>query len=310
MVHPLIAALIVCAGLLPASSSPANREEGAATPSPLFTFGVVTDIHFSNLKPPKGSRLYAASEGKLQEAVATFESEGVDFVVSLGDMIDGDIESYATIRSILETLPMPVYQVLGNHDFLGPYGSDEQRRVMEALKIRKPCFSVVKEGYRLLFLDSNDCSTYARAAGSAAYREAAACLEALKQEGRANAENYNGALGERQRAWLAGELAKAERRNESVICLTHMPLMPLDGKFTLWDNRQTADLLQRHSCVKAFLAGHHHTGGNGRLGDIVHFTFQGMIEGTQNHYAIVEVYPDRLVIRGYGAQPDASIEFR
>ena len=167
----------------------------------------------------------------------------------------------------------------------------------------------MKEGYRLLFLDSNECSTYARAKGSAAYGEAAVRFEELKREGRANAETYNGALGERQRAWLAKELAKAERRNESVICLTHMPLMPLEGKFTLWDNRQTAALLQRHPCVKAFLAGHHHAGGSDRMGHIPHFTFQGMIEGTQNHYAIVEVYPDRLQIRGYGAQPSASIQF-
>lgn len=286
------------------------HREPDTTGMPLFSFGVITDVHYSTLKPTKGTRHYAASEAKVREAVETFEAAGVDFVVSLGDMIDGDIESYARIDAELRRLPVPIYAVAGNHDFTGPYGSDTQRRVMEELGLRESGYSVVKRGWRLLFLDSNSCSTYARAAGTADYAEAAALFRSLQHAGRANAEHYNGGLGERQRAWLAGQLDEAERRGEAVICLTHMPLLPLDGKFTLWDNRQTAALLESHPCVKAYLAGHHHAGGCGRLGNVFHFTFQGMIEGEQNHYAIVEVYADRLVIRGYGAQPDATATLR
>lgn len=71
-----------------------------------------------------------------------------------------------------------------------------------------------------------------------------------------------------------------------------------------------AELLMRHACVKAFLAGHHHPGGCHAFGRIRHFTFQGLIEGSDNRYAVVEVYRDKLVIRGYGAQPGATLEFR
>lgn len=276
---------------------------------PLFTFGVVSDVHYSNRKETKSSRHYAASGEKIREAVATFDAANVDFVVSLGDMIDGDVASYADIRPILENAAAPVYGIAGNHDYLGPYGSDVQRHVFEELGIAEPYFCLAKAGFRLLFLDSNDISTYARAKGSPEYEEATRILGRLKEAGAANARSYNGAIGEVQRKWLAGQLDDAARKGERVICLAHMPLMPLEGQFTLWNNARIAGLLQGYPCVKAFLAGHHHKGGSHDFGHIRHFTFQGMIENDDNHYAIVEVYADRLVIRGLGAQQGATLTY-
>ncbi|MCM1300424.1 MAG: metallophosphoesterase [Alistipes senegalensis] len=275
--------------------------------SPLFTFGVVTDVHYSSVKETWAARHYTESEEKLREAVATFNRAHVDFVVSLGDMIDGDVGSYAVIRPILEQSAAPVYKILGNHDYLEPYGSEEQRHVLEVLGISDPYFSVSRNGYRLLFLDSNDLSVYARAKDSPEYEEAVALLDSLKRSGAANARQYNGAIGKAQRAWLVRELSAAESRGERVICFAHMPLMPPAGQFTLWNNMQIAALLQKYACVRAFLAGHHHKGGVARFGSVLHFTFQGMIEGLDNHYAIVEVYPEKFVIRGYGVQPDETI---
>lgn len=288
------------------AAAPATDRPAEPAESPLFAFGVVTDVHYSKVKEMRGARRYAESEEKLREAVATFNRAHVDFVVSLGDMIDGDIGSYAVIRPILERSAAPVYKILGNHDFLGPYGSEAQRRVSEELGISDPYFSVSRDGYRLLFLDSNDISVYARAKGSPEYEEAAALLDSLTKFGAANARRYNGAIGKAQREWLIRELSDAERKGERVICFAHMPLMPLAGQFTGWNNRQLAALLQKYACVRAFLAGHHHKGGVSRFGSVLHFTFQGMVEGSDNHYAIVEVYPDKLVMRGYGVQQDET----
>lgn len=311
MLRLLILVSLLCG--VPASGFAAGRECGGPSgpavsgEAPLFTFGVVTDVHYSNIKETWAARHYAESGKKLREAVAAFNRAHVDFIVSLGDMIDGDIESYAEIRPILEGSAVPVYKILGNHDYLGPYGSEEQRRVLEELGISEPYFSVVRNGYRLLFLDSNDISVYARAKESPEYGEAFSILDSLNRCGAVNARQYNGAIGEVLRKWMARELAGAESRGERVICFAHMPLMPLGGQFTLWNNAQIVTLLQGYSCVTAFLAGHHHKGGSHRFGSVRHFTFQGMIEGPDNHYAIVEVYPDKLVIRGYGAQRDETL---
>lgn len=305
--------LLLCG--IPASGFAASRECGGpdghavSAEVPLFTFGVVTDVHYSNIKETWAARRYAESREKLREAVAAFNRAHVDFVVSLGDMIDGDIGSYAEIRPILDVFAGPIYKILGNHDYLGPYGSGEQRCVLEELGISEPYFSVVKNGYRLLFLDSNDISVYSRARESPEYEEAVALLDSLKESGAANARQYNGAIGKAQREWMVQELSGAERRGESVICFAHMPLMPLSGQFTLWNNAQIAALLQKYACVRVFLAGHHHKGGCNRFGSIQHFIFQGMIEGLDNHYAIVEVYPDKLVICGYGAQRNETLSW-
>lgn len=194
MLRLLILVSLLCGA--PASGFAAGRECGGrerpdrpdglavSAESPLFTFGVVTDVHYSNVKETWAARRYAESGEKLREAVAAFNRAHVDFVVSLGDMIDGDIGSYAVIRPILEGSAAPVYKILGNHDYLGPYGSEEQRRVLEELGISEPYFSVVRNGYRLLFLDSNDISVYARAKESPEYAEAAALLDSLKRSGR------------------------------------------------------------------------------------------------------------------------------
>ena len=57
--------------------------------------------------------------------------------------------------------------------------------------------------------------------------------------------------------------------------------------------------------------GHDHEGGYAQQ-DSIHFvTFQGLVEsGAENAYAIVEVYPDRLEIRGYGTVPSRSLALR
>lgn len=306
----LILAALLCGNGAPGFADGGNGRCEVPAEVPLFSFGVITDVHYSNRKEPLGTRRYAESGDKLREAIDAFNAMNVDFVVSLGDMIDGDIESYADIRPIMESSRVPVYKIPGNHDFLGPYGSARQQRVLDELGISEPYFSVVRNGCRLLFLDSNDISVYARSEESAEYAEASEILDDLKNRGIANARLYNGAFGALQREWIAGELAAAGSRGETVICLAHIPLMPLDGKFTLWNNRQVADMLMQYACVKAFLAGHHHAGGIHSFGHIRHFTFQGMIEGSENHYAVVEVYRDRLVIRGYGAQPGATLEYR
>ena len=85
--------------------------------TPLVTFGVVTDVHYSNVNEMRINRYYKLSKEKLIEAVNTFNQQNVDFTVVLGDVIDGDIDSYADIKTVFASLKKPVYKVFGNHDF-------------------------------------------------------------------------------------------------------------------------------------------------------------------------------------------------
>ena len=299
--YPLLIALTL---LLPAPDN-AAAESG----KPLFSFGVVTDVHYSNRKAPSANRHYGDSKRKLAEAVAAFNAAHVDFTVSLGDLTDNDIESYPDIAAVLEAAEAPVHRIAGNHDFPVPFDALRREEFFRTVGIAEPRFSRVRNGCRLLFLDANDIAVYAHAEGTPARTEAEALLARLTAEGAANARRYNGAVGAAQQAWLVRELRTAEAAGERVICLCHMPVLPLLGRYTLWNNLEIAGILSEHSCVKAFLAGHHHPGGYGVYEGVHHVTFQGMVEGTENHYAIVEVYPDRLVIRGFGAEKNRTLHY-
>ncbi|WP_295935430.1 metallophosphoesterase [uncultured Alistipes sp.] len=273
----------------------------------MFSFGVVTDVHYSQAKETFAGRYYRASAEKLAGAVETFNRAGVDFVVSLGDLIDNDIESCKVIGNLLEISASPVFKILGNHDFMIPYDSRQQQCIFDELGIGERYYSFVRDDYRLILLDGNDVSVYAHAEDSHAHAEAIEVLAALKAGGAANAQIYNGAIGSDQQQWLLRELEQATTAGQQVICLCHFPLTPLDGKYTLWNNRQIAAILAQHVCVKAFLAGHHHTGGYFAYEKIHFFTFPGMVESTENRYAIVDVYPGKIVIRGYGTQQGTTL---
>lgn len=275
--------------------------------TPLFSIGVVTDVHYSNRKEPVNNRYYRASEWKLQEAVATFNDAHVDLVVSLGDLIDSDSDSFADIAPVLESSKAPVYRIAGNHDFLVPFDARKQQAALRMMGVGKLYFSVIRDGYRLLFLDGNDIALYAHATGTPQYAQAERIFTELTFEGAANARDYNGAIGSEQQAWLIRELEKATAAGQEVLCFCHMPVLPLLGRYTLWNNLQIARLLGAWPCVKAYLAGHHHPGGYGAYQNVHYVTFRGMIDGPRNQYAVVDVYADKLVIRGFGTQKSMTL---
>ena len=302
---PALVSLLCFASDTAAASSARKPKKG-----PLFTFGVVTDVHYSARKAPANNRYYAASKEKLSEAVAAFDRAGVDFIVSLGDLVDNDAENYADIAPILDGAAAPVVKIAGNHDFPAVAASEEEvGSLLAAQGIRERRFALRRDGFRLMFLDANDLALYSHAAGSTARKRAQRMLDALTREEAYNARPYNAALDDEQLQWLRRELDAATAAREQVICLCHMPVVPLLGKYTLWNNIDVATLLAAYPCVKAFLAGHHHAGGEASYGGIRHLTFQGMVEGRENRFAIVEVYADRLEILGFGTQPHRTMEF-
>lgn len=78
-------------------------------------FGVVADIQYRHGEPV-GTRYYGASLGKLRDAVSRFNRENVQFVINLGDTIDGGIESFEAVMPLFKPLKVPLYNVMGNHD--------------------------------------------------------------------------------------------------------------------------------------------------------------------------------------------------
>ncbi len=267
--------------------------------------GIITDAHYST-KGNSAGRYYSASKGKISEAVQAFNNAGVEMAISLGDLVDNEYTDYSDIQVELARLSMPMYKILGNHDFITPYSEEQQAAALKVLGISNRYFSVVQNGVRLIFLDSSDIAMYSHPLESKGYREAEDIFKELKDDLAPNARSYNGAIGPKQMEWLENELKEAQSLSQNVVCLTHIPLaLPATGnKYTLWNDEDVIDLLTEYTCVKAVIGGHHHEGGYRLTGNIHHITLKGMVQGEENSYSVVHITKNSIRIDGYGRETD------
>ena len=271
----------------------------------VFSFGIVTDIQYADAEK-KGNRDYRNSLGKLEKCVNEFNEHDLAFVVNLGDLIDHDFISYEKPLAILDKLKAPLFNVIGNHDF--EVGDQVKDQVRKQLKNKNGYFKF--EVNRLIFivLDGSDVSAFAYPKGSERYNSGIAHCEALKGKGSNNAFTWNGGIGAKQLKWLEKLLNKADKLHKKAVIFCHWPLLPENGT-QLWNNREVLSLINGHPSVAAWIAGHHHAGGYERAGTVHHMTLKGMVEaGTETSFGIVEVFHDKLVLKGYGDQNDQSLE--
>ena len=64
------------------------------------------------------------------------------------------------------------------------------------------------------------------------------------------------------------------------------------------------DLLARYPCVAAYLNGHNHAGNYAERDGIHYLTLKGMVDTEKTAYAVIEVYQDRLAVKGFGLEKD------
>ncbi len=273
----------------------------------LFSFGVIADAQYCDADSA-GTRYYRASTKKLAECVETFNRLDLAFVVHLGDFIDREFQSFDQLLPIFGRLQAPRYHVLGNHDF--SVAADQLEEV--ALKLSMPAryYAFSTRGWRFVVLDGNDVSLYAHREGSREHEQAQALYEALKQQEAANAQTWNGAVGETQMAWLQRELDEADKAREKTIIFCHFPVYP-GNAHNLWNSTQLVRTIESHRSVVAYMNGHNHAGDYGQKGNVHYVTFPGMVETEDTTaYAVVRVRGDGLMLQGYGRTPSRRLELR
>lgn len=302
----LIASLFVSIML---NTMPDNRDSGNKMPlnqsKPLFSFGVISDVQYCNYEP-EGTRFYRSSLSKLRDAVNAFKSDSVSFLVNLGDLIDRDNISYKPVLDILDSSKLKVYHVAGNHDF-----SVESRykKKIPALKQTKEGYYSFKEGnFRIIILNGNEISLYA-SDNKKNIQKAEEYLSALKAENAVNAMEWNGGFSQKQLVWLKKELDEATASGEKAFLLCHFPLVP-ENVHNLLNYKEVLSLLENYHNIIAWFNGHNHSGNYGNF-NMIHFVnFKGMVETeTANSYAIVDVYKNKLWIRGSGREKSQILAY-
>ena len=285
---------------LPAVVDPARARAGASR----LRFGVIADPQYAPV-PPHGTRYYAHSLWKVDEAIATLNRHDLAFVVTLGDIIDRHWQSFGDILPIYARSRHPNHFILGNHDY--EVAADYLHAVERAVGRKDAHYGFTVPGFRFLVVDGNDVSLFANPEGSAAHARAQAKLAALQAAGAVNAEPWNGGMGDAQKAWLADELAEAEAAGERVVVFGHYPVHPHD-RHNMWDDTEFVDLVTASPAVVAYFNGHNHAGNYGER-DGTHFVnLKGMVETPdRTAYAIVEIDDDRLHIQGFGLEESRTL---
>ena len=263
---------------------------------PTLKIGLVADPQFAD-RPVKGNRYYKESLWKLQEAVVTFNDNHVDFVQNLGDIIDGDWNSYDSILPIYQNLEIPNYHVLGNHDF--DIDSIHFEHLLERLSMPDYYYSFTKKDWRFIILDATDYSYYS----NPLHKHDINLVDAyFNHSDSLNHYKWNSAIGEKQQNWLSQELDSAALLSQKVIIFSHLPVRPLANEHNLWNNHEIIQIIENSSNVVAFINGHNHAGAYVFKNGIHYITVFGMVDTMISSYGILEIYTDSLVLKGYGNQ--------
>ncbi|MEM7014609.1 MAG: metallophosphoesterase [Verrucomicrobiota bacterium] len=279
----------------------------SATEKPVFSFGLMADCQYADAEP-RWARFYSESPRKLEEAVDELNQHELAFTFHLGDFIDRDFESFADLAPIAAKLQSKLHHALGNHDF--DVVDERKADVLRTLGLERGFYSIRKDGFRFVVIDTTDFSTYRYPKNSEESRLAAVEMKRLEEEGSSAAKPWNSRPGDAQIAWLETELKAATKEGEVVIVCGHHPILPNAG-LSIWNAAAMNELLQKYRCVKLYLNGHDHEGHYVDSEALHYLTLDGMVETeNENAFAVADLYNDRLEISGFGRQESFKLDFR
>ncbi|WP_113260105.1 metallophosphoesterase [Agrobacterium cavarae] len=280
----------------------------ATSTTTLFSFGIVADPQYADIPArPEMNRFYAESTKKLTAAIDAFNQENLAFVVTLGDLIDRGWQSFDAILGCYDHLRHRSILLPGNHDFA--VEPEHLPKVHDRLGMPSKWYDFSLGEFRFIVLDGNDVSTFAPPFGDPRRELATTRLEALREAGDLNAQDWNGSFSNEQLSWLRATLAKADAMQEQVVLFCHYPLYPANAH-NMWDAPKVLKLLAAHHSVRAWFCGHNHDGNYGVIGNTHFVNVKGMVDTPdQNAFAIADVYPDRIVLRGYGRETNRVLMF-
>ena len=273
---------------------------------PLIRFGVIADPQYADAEPwLEVERYYRNSLGKLAEAIAILNGEDLSFVVTLGDLIDRDWQSFGPVLDVYRTLVHQSLLLPGNHDF--SVAPQHLAKVHERLGMPAPYHDFARGGIRFVVIDGSEVSLFSNPQGDPRHAEAVQRLQALETEDAFNARPWNGGMSEKQHLWLEAVLAKARADGERVVVMGHYPLFP-QNEHNQWDCARLVELFERSGNVIAYLNGHNHEGNLGRNGTTWYVNFKGMVDTqSQNTFATVALFDDRIEITGHGREESRSL---
>ncbi|KQN53827.1 MULTISPECIES: metallophosphoesterase [unclassified Erwinia] len=298
--HPLSPLQLQALGPVSALYAPPQLR-GSAPADRTLRFGLIADPQYADVDADVAKNLYYRHAlHKLPRAIAALNAQPLDFVMTLGDMVDRHWASYRALLPLYDKLHHPHGFVIGNHD-----AQTLADRLSAAQSppagLPKSYYQFRLAGWRFIVFDGNDISLYCNAGNGDDCQQAMAMLDDLRSRAQPQAQPWNGAVGPAQMKWIEQQLAEAQAIGESVVVFGHYPLAPHTGHILL-NGGELAQLLARYR-VRACFTGHDHRGGYARLDGTDFITLKGMLDGADDTpFAVVELLDGVLRVKGYGPE--------
>jgi len=289
--HVVAAVLVLIVGL----SACAADGDG------LVRFGVITDVHAHDIDSPVEGKWMTSTQSRLNAFTDGMNAWSPDFVVQLGDFINGWVVlgaepgDPARIPGILAwaddlygKFKGPRYHVIGNHDV---YNLDKET-YREILGMEATTYSFDVGAYHFVVLDLQ-------------FAEDGSDLEHVYM-------GVDGLLPEEDLEWLRSDLAASDA---PTIVFVHQML---DGTATEWgrptiaNQEEIRSTLETDGDVIAVFQGHDHDNDHNTIGGIHYVTFEALVDqGTPTSWASVSLDPEAhtLTIVGAGEQADYVLEY-
>lgn len=105
---------------------------------------------------------------------------------------------------------------------------------------------------------------------------------------------------EGQKEWLIKEL-----KHKNIILFSHLSMINDNHSFKWHDKSILKDI--KESKIKAFIHGHNHKGSYDKKGGAHHIGITAMVEGESITFAILEIYKNKMKLKGYGNQKNLLI---
>ena len=129
-----------------------------ATNRPLFSFSVLSDLHFMAYPEPEATPVEWVPF--LEREIAYVASLEPRFVVCNGDLTNGKLRDYRLAAAAFSACPMPVYYTMGNHEYYGRYeeadfaSEQAQARFLSMTGMPGLYYERLYEGFPFLFLST------------------------------------------------------------------------------------------------------------------------------------------------------------
>ncbi|KAM8945707.1 manganese-dependent ADP-ribose/CDP-alcohol diphosphatase-like [Pelodytes ibericus] len=319
---------------------------------PYFTFGIIADVQYADqpdrLSGWKTMRYYSQSCLHLRNAIDEWKKEDMlpKFVLQLGDIIDASNRHSSTSEKSLQVIlkevqniNVPFHHIWGNHELY-----NFNRNFLRESALNTTCLANSRleetseyctsgldyyayhfspfSNFRCIVVDSYDLSIYGRELTDPKHQESTAFLENKFQNNESRSDflepqlrDFNGGFSTDQLSWLNKVLTFSDEHKERVIIAGHGPVHPKAAlkSCLAWNYKAMLTLIQSHSSVVCYMAGHDHNGGYHKDSHgIYHITMEGVIEsppGT-NAFATAYVYKDRMVLNGRGRVKSRILHYR